>query len=73
LLLSHYAIGVVRGTAMPAQTNRGRTQDRSKVAGGQKHETAYEAKKTGTSPGEVRQAVRKAGNGRGKVEAALKK
>jgi len=32
-----------------------------------------QAQKTGTSPGEVRQAVRKAGNGRGKVEAALKK
>jgi Protein of unknown function (DUF3606) len=58
---------------MPAQTNRGRSQDRGKVAGGQKHETAYEAKKTGTSSAQVRQAVRKAGNGRGKVEAALKK
>ena len=58
---------------MPAQTNRGRSQDRSKVAGGQKHETAYEAKKTGMLAGEVRQAVRKAGNGRGKVESELKK
>jgi hypothetical protein len=58
---------------MPAQTNRGRSQDRGKVAGGQKHETAYEAKKTGTSPGEVRQAVRKSGNSRAKVEGELKK
>ena len=58
---------------MPEQTNRGRSQDRSKVAGGQKHETAYEAKKTGTSPAEVRQAVRKAGNSRGKVESEFKK
>jgi len=58
---------------MPAQTNRGRSQDRAKVAGGQKHETSYEAKKTGTSAGEVRQAVRKAGNSRVKVEAELKK
>ena len=58
---------------MPAQTNRGRSQDRSKVAGGQKHETAYEAKKTGTSWTDVRQAVRWAGNSRGKVEAELKK
>ena len=58
---------------MPAQTSRGRNQDRAKVAAGQKHETAYEAKKTGTSSGEVRQAVRKAGNGRAKVEAELKK
>ena len=58
---------------MPAQTNRGRSQDRGKVAGGQKHETAYEAKKTGTSSGEVRQAVRKTGNSRAKVEAKLTK
>jgi hypothetical protein len=33
----------------------------------------YEAKKTGTSSTDVRQAVRKAGNSRGKVEAELKK
>ena len=58
---------------MPALTNRGRSQDRSKVAGGQRHETAYEAKKTGTSSTDVRQAVRRAGNSRGKVEAELKK
>ena len=58
---------------MPSQTNRGRSQDRAKVAGSQKHEAAYEAKKTGTSAGEVRQAVRKAGNSRVKVEAELKK
>ena len=58
---------------MPAQTNRGRSQDRAKVAGGQKHETSYEAKKTGRSAGEVRQAVRKGGNSRVKVEAELKK
>jgi len=31
----------------------------------------YEAKKTGTSSTDVRQAVRKAGNSRGKVEADL--
>lgn len=58
---------------MPAQTNRGRSQDRGKVAAGQKHETAYEAKKTATSSAEVRQAVRKVGNARSKVEAELKK
>ena len=40
-----------------SETNRGRAQDRAKVAGGQKHETAYEAKKTGTSSGEVRKDV----------------
>ena len=34
---------------MPEQSKRGRAQDRAKVAGGQKHETSYEAKKTGRS------------------------
>ncbi len=58
---------------MPEQTKWGRAQDRAKVAGGQKHETAYEAKKTATSSGEVRQAVKTAGNSRRKVEAELKK
>ena len=66
-------MGVARGVVMPAQTNRSRSQDRAKVAAGQKHETAYEAKKTGSSQGEVRQAVRKAGNSRPKVEAELKR
>lgn len=58
---------------MPGQSNRGRSQDRGKVAGGQKHETSYEATKTGTSSSAVRNAVKKAGNARGKVEAELKK
>jgi len=53
------------------QSKRGRSQDRAKVAGGQKHEVAYEAAKTGASPGEVRQAVKDAGNSRKKVEAKL--
>ena len=54
-----------------AETNRGRAQDRAKVAGGQKHEVAYEAKKTGSSSGEVKPAVKSAGNSRKKVEAGL--
>jgi hemerythrin superfamily protein len=58
---------------MPGQSTRGRAQDRAKVAGGQEHETSYEAKKTGTSSIEVRSAVKKVGNSRGKVEAELKK
>ena len=53
------------------ETKRGRAQDRAKVAGGQKHEVAYEAAKTGASPGEVRRVVKSAGNSRKKVEAAL--
>jgi uncharacterized protein DUF3606 len=54
-----------------AETNRGRAQDRAKVAGGQKHEVAYEAGKTGSSPSQVRQAVKTAGNSRKKVEGEL--
>ena len=54
-----------------AETNRGRAQDRARVAGGQRHEVAYESKRTGSSPSEVRQAVKTAGNSRKKVEAAL--
>ena len=32
---------------MATKSNRGRAQDRAKVAGGQKHEVRYEAEKTG--------------------------
>ena len=56
---------------MSEQSKRGRAQDRSKVAGGQPHEVAYEAEKTGTSAGEVRAAVKSAGNSRKKVEDQL--
>ena len=58
---------------MVEQTKRGRAQDRAKVAGGQKHETSYEANKTGTTPSEVRSAVKQAGNSRGKVEKKLRR
>ena len=56
---------------MTEQSKRGRSQDRAKVAGGQKHETSYEAKKTGSSPAQVRSAVKQAGNSRAKVETKL--
>jgi hypothetical protein len=55
------------------QSKSGRTQDRAKVAGGQKHEVRYEAEKTGSSTGEVRQAVKDVGNPRKKVEGQLSK
>jgi hypothetical protein len=55
------------------QSKEGSAQDRAKVAGGQKHEVAYEAGKTGAKPSEVRQAVKDVGNSRKKVEAELKK
>ena len=53
------------------KTARGRKQDRAKVAGGQKYEVSYEAKKTGRSASAVKKAVKKVGNGRKKVEKRL--
>ena len=53
--------------------NRGRAQDRDKVAGGQDYEVNYEAKKTGAAKSEVKQAVKSAGNSRSQVEKKLKK
>lgn len=53
------------------QTARGRKQDRARVAGGQKYEVAYEAKKTGRSASAVKKAVKKVGSGRKKVERKL--
>jgi hypothetical protein len=58
---------------MSQHTTRGRAQDRAKVAGGQKHETAYESKKTGATASEVKGAVKSVGNSRDKVEAELNK
>jgi hypothetical protein len=53
------------------KTARGRKQDRTRVAGGQKHEVSYEAKKTGRSAPAVKRAVKKVGNVRRKVEKRL--
>ncbi|MBR0737011.1 DUF3606 domain-containing protein [Bradyrhizobium liaoningense] len=53
------------------KTARGRKQDRARVAGGQKHEVGYEAKKTGRSASAVKKAVKKIGNTRKKVEKRL--
>ncbi|WP_035709165.1 DUF3606 domain-containing protein [Bradyrhizobium genomosp. I (2014)] len=50
---------------------RGRKQDRARVAGGQKHEVAYEAKKSGRSASAVKKAVKKVGNSRKRVEKRL--
>ena len=55
------------------KTKRGVAADRARVAGGQKHEVAYVAQKTGASPADVRKAAKAAGPSRGKVEAAVKK
>jgi hypothetical protein len=53
------------------KSTRGRAQDRARVAGGQKYEVAYEAKKTGKKPSAVRKAVKRVGNSRKKVTKAL--
>jgi hypothetical protein len=53
------------------KTARGRAQDRSRVAGGQKYEVSYEAKKTGKSASAVKKTVKKVGNVRKKVEKKL--
>jgi hypothetical protein len=53
------------------KTARGRAQDRAKVAGGQKYEVSYEAKKTGRSAPAVKKAVKNVGNMRKKVEKRL--
>jgi hypothetical protein len=53
------------------QTTRGRKQDRARVAGGQKYEVGYEAKKTGRSASAVKKAVKKVGSSRKKVERKL--
>jgi hypothetical protein len=53
------------------KTTRGRKQDRARVAGGQKHEVGYEAKKTGRSASAVKKTVKKVGNSRKKVEKRL--
>ena len=53
------------------KTTRGRNQDRARVAGGQKHEVGYEAKKIKRSATAVKKAVKKVGNTRKKVERRL--
>jgi hypothetical protein len=53
------------------KTSRGRKQDRARVAGGQKHEVRYEAKKTGKSKSAVKRATKRAGPSRRNVESAL--
>ena len=58
---------------MEKKSNKGRSQDRRKVAGGQDHEVGYEKEKMGVSSKEVKDAIKSAGNTRKKVEAKLKK
>ena len=54
-----------------AVRNEAAKQDRARVAGGQKHEVRYEAKKTGKSKSAAKSAVKKVGVSRKKVEQEL--
>ncbi len=59
--------------ASVSRSTRSRNQDRSRVAGSQKHEVQYEAKKTGKPAAAVKEAVKSVGNSRKKVEKKLGK
>ena len=59
--------------ASVVKSSRGRAQDRARVAGGQKHEVQYEAKKTGKPAAAVKEAVKSVGNSRKSVEKKLRK
>ena len=63
----------MKNTVMKEKTTRGRSQDRSRVAGGQDYEVNYEKNKMGVSADKVKDAVDSAGNSRKKVEKKLKK
>lgn len=54
------------------QSNRGRNQDRAKVAGEQDYEVNYEKRKMNVSADEVKKAVKEEGNSRKKIEKKLK-
>ena len=49
----------------------GRGRDRKLVAGGQRHEVAYTARKAGVKGKAVKRTVKRVGNSRRKVEGAL--
>jgi Protein of unknown function (DUF3606) len=53
------------------KTERGRKQDRARVASGQDYEVRYTAKKSGRSASAVKKAVKKVGTSRKKVERKL--
>jgi hypothetical protein len=57
---------------MNKKTTRGRSQDRSKVAGGQDHEVNYEKNKLNVSADAVKKEIKREGNSRKKIEKTLK-
>jgi hypothetical protein len=58
---------------MEKKSNRGLSQDRQKVAGGQKHEVNYEKGKLNVSEKKLKTAIKSEGNQREKIEKKLKK
>jgi hypothetical protein len=56
---------------MPTNRNSSSGRDRKLVAGEQKHEVAYVARKTGSTTKQVKAAVKAVGNSRAKVESRL--
>jgi len=56
---------------MPKAKRSGRSRDRNLVAGGQKYEVSYTARKAGVKGRAVKRAVKRVGNSRRKVEGAL--
>jgi len=69
---TRFYISVSKANIM-AKPSRGRSQDRSKVAGGQDYELQYEKNKTGASNEQIKKAIKTEGNQRKKVEEKLKK
>ena len=59
-------------TKSAARKKKSSASDRSRVAGGQKYEVAYVAKKMGVTAAAVKAAIKKVGNMRKDVEAELK-
>jgi uncharacterized protein YajQ (UPF0234 family) len=55
-----------------AAKKRSLGRDRKLVAGGQRHEVRYTAKKAGVTSAAVKKAVKRIGSSRKKVEEALK-
>lgn len=60
-------------TKPKATKKKNSASDRNKVAGGQKYEVAYVAKKMGATAAAVKAAIKKVGNMRNNVESELKK
>ena len=69
---TRFYISVLKANTM-ANSSRGRSQDRSKVAGGQDYEVQYEKEKTGASKEQIKKAIKTGGNQRKKVEEKLKR